>query len=159
MTKKKEMPLTPSNLQEAYDIISAACALGIELPAPAQTVVYEANARSKNIELAQDVVFDQHLGLYSSFTSAMLALGGYALDGLSKSGNKPWLPNVIPGIIFKSEQISEAEEKVLKSEWLKDKTVHQIILHYYADYAVAKRTVDSEPYDQMSILHNAELGI
>lgn len=159
MTNKKEMPLSPENLQEAYDIITAAAVLGVELPAPQGTVVYEANARSKGIGVVKDVVFDQHLGLYSSFVSAMLALAGFALEGLEKSAHKPWLPNAVPGVLFNKQGISESEEKRLKSEWLEGKTLHSIILEYYADYAVAKRTIDSEPYDKMAVLHNAELGI
>lgn len=159
MSKNKQMPLSPENIQEAYDIIVAASVLGIELPAPQGTVIFEANARTKNIELAQDIVFDQHLGLYSSLPSAMLALAGFALEGLERSPYKPWLPTPVEGILYNVEGITEAEDKKLKSEWIQRQTLHSIILSYYADYAVAKRRVDKEPYDKMSVLYNAELGI
>jgi hypothetical protein len=155
----KEMALGPENLQEAYDIIAAATALGVELPAPQGTLVYEANARTKGLDATADIVFDQHLGLYSSLVSAMLALAGFALEGLEKSSYKPWLPNAVPGVLYNIPGVLEADEKKLKSEWVQSQTLHSIILSYYADYAVAKRKVDSEPYDKMSVLHNAELGI
>lgn len=156
----KHIALGPSSVQEAYDILSATNALGIELPAPIGTVAYEASARSKNIDMRTDVVFDQYLGLYSSFESAMLALAGLALKGLESETAlylRPWIPKKIGASNI--DVVTPEENARLCAAWIKGKTLDTIIKSYYADYTVIKRKIEHEPYEYMSILHNAETGL
>lgn len=159
-SEARQIAVGPESVQEAYDIISAANVLGIELPAPIGTVVYEASARSKHVKLTTDIVFDQYLGLYSSFESAMLALAGLAIEQLESETVlylRPWIANA--NLSKLGAKITPEQNSALRAEWLKKKTLDSIIRSYYADYTVAKRKVEHEPYKYMSVLHQAELGI
>lgn len=156
--EKKNIVLGPSSVQEAYDIISAAVTLKIELPAPIGTSVYEASATTRNTSKSQ-VSFYQYLGLYTSFESAMFALAGLALKQLEAENAmylRPWidkkLGNKNIGVV------TPEENNALRAEWIKGKTLDSIIRSYYGDYTIIKRTVEHEPYEYVQILHNAELG-
>jgi hypothetical protein len=161
VSAKKQIALGPESVQEAYDIISAANALGIELPAPIGTVVYEVKARSKHIQMTADVVFDQYIGLYSSFESGMLALAGLAIEKLEAETAlylRPWVSNSPSHKLSGYATIGPEENAQLRAEWMKGKTLDAIIRSYYGDYTVAKRKVEHEPYKYMDALHRAELG-
>jgi hypothetical protein len=156
----KDIALGPESIQEAYDIISAASALGIELPVPIGTIAYEANARSRNLPAKSELVFDQHLGLFSSFESAMVALAGLALKCLDSETTlymRPWIPRAIAGVNH-NVVVTPEENARLKAKWIKGKSLDAIIRSYYADYAVAKRKIEHEPYEYMEVLHKSEKG-
>jgi hypothetical protein len=158
---KKHIALGPESVQEAYDIISAAHALGVELPAPIGTVVYEVKARSKHVQMTADVVFDQYIGIYSSFESGMLALAGLAIEKLESETAlylRPWISNSPKYKLANYTTIGPEENAQLRADWLKGKTLDAIIRSYYGDYTVAKRKVEHEPYKYMDALHRAELG-
>jgi hypothetical protein len=154
----KNIALGPESIQDAYDIISAASALGIELPVPIGTVAYEANARSRHLPAKSELAFDQPLGLFSSFESAMIALAGLALKCLESETAlymRPWIPRAVQGVNH-NVVVTPEENARLKAKWIKGKSLDTIIRSYYADYVVAKRKIEHEPYEYMEILNKSE---
>jgi hypothetical protein len=171
-------------MQEAYDIISAATLLGIELPAPQGTFVYEATTRSRDIATKSEVTLTQYVGLYTSFESAMLAIAGLALQRLDTElaiNMRPWIisykkqlmtskenvismpfANVNPVSIdiydIQRGAITPQQNASLKAEWIVGKTLETIILSYFSNYSITRREISKDPEEYISEIYKAERG-
>lgn len=125
----------PLTLDDALETISVAVALGLTVPAPEGTVVYEAVINTKESFC---------IGMYSSEAAAWNALRDYVVSRWVTSRWTPWHPalsrnrlSTTPSILI---DYSDEEYDTLMQAWLAPRTIPEI-LDAYEDGAAGVTTV------------------